>query len=72
MESETIHISMELKQYLHEISLQLAQKESQLLEQRRQRPYNIPFIRKIEEEIKNLDLNYKHIKDRLDKVDGCF
>ena len=72
MESETIHISLKLKQYLHEISLQLAQKESQLLEQRRQRSYNIPFIRKIEEEIKNLDLHYKHIKDRLDKVDGCF
>ena len=50
----------------------IADLENDLFVQRKQRPYNIPYIMVLEKRLTTLLINKQHIKDRLDKVDGCF
>ena len=35
-------------------------------------PINTPYINYIKRQINRLQINSLHIKDRLDKLDGCF
>ena len=50
----------------------IAELENDLCAQRKERPHNIPYIVLLETRLKTLRINQQHIRDRVDKVDGCF
>ena len=72
MESETIFRSLEIKQCITLLAQEIANIENQLHQQRKQRPYFIPFIKHLEKQLKLAEISQKHLRDRLDKVDGNF
>ena len=72
MESETIFRSLEIKQSHTLLTQEIANIEEQLYQQRKQRPYNIPFIRHLQQQLKIAEINQKHLRDRLAKLDGSF
>ena len=72
MESETFFLQAKLLEELRELDSLIDNIQNQLHAQRRQRPYNIPYIALLEEELKCMLINRQHLKDRCDKVDGCF
>ena len=71
-ESETFCIQEELLAELHENTVTIDYIENELYTQRKQRPYNLPYINMLEQARKDILINQQHIKDHLDKLDGCF
>ena len=56
----------------HAIITRLAEIDNEIYEQKRQRPFNIPYIKQLLHERAHLQINLLAIRDRLNKVDGCF
>ena len=71
-ERETFNTKNDLQEDLKEITTQIAEAENEYFMEKQQRPNNVPYIKKIERRLKFLNINKLHIKDRLDKLDGCF
>ena len=71
-ETQTLDFKWQLHAAMDEITFTVAEIENKLYMQCKQRPYNVPYIRCLEQLLKYLHINYQHIKDRFDKVDGCF
>ena len=70
--SETFAMKADLLAELKENMADIQITEEQLYMQRKQRPYNVPYIKMLLDELKYLQINKKHIIDRMDKLDGCF
>ena len=71
-ESQTSQIKLQLASQLRADSNNIQMLEQVLYQQRKQRPYNAPYIAMVEKQLKKLLINCQHLKDRLDKLDGCF
>ena len=63
MESETFFLLDELLEELRELDSLISTIENQLYMQRLQRPYNIPYIALLEEDLKIMQINRQHLKD---------
>ena len=68
---ENIDINFDFAAH-HAIIARISEIDTELYEQRKQRPYNIPYIRTLLRERAHLQINHINIKNVLDKVDGCF
>ena len=71
-EAETLNNMFDLLEDSRDISDIIHEIEERLYIQRKQCPYNIPYIKRLEQHLKRLRINQKHLKNRFDKVDGCF
>ena len=71
-ESQTIQWKYALCQTYKDLCDAQVDIENQLFEQRKQTPYNLPYIKTLHCELQHIQINRMHIKDRLDKLDGFF
>ena len=70
-QKENIDINFEFAAH-HAIIGRIAEIDMELYEQGKQRPYNIPYTRRLLREWAHLQINHNNIKNVLDKVDGRF
>ena len=68
---ENIDIQFDFAAHLA-IVRRITEIDNELSEQRKQRPYNMPYIKNLLQEHAHLEINHINIKNVLDKVDGCF
>ena len=71
-ESETIKTKSDLLLDLKEITRMLCETENELYQEKQQRALNTPYIRQLQKRVTFLQINSIHIRDRLNKLDGCF
>ena len=72
MESMTYIFKFDIAEDMKGLTELISLLENQLYYQKRQRPYFIPYIRQLEQNLQKYRLDLVHLKDRLDKLDGCF